>query len=239
MYMLKENQFARNLINTITHKVLQEKRDRAKPPMYLEKPDNFLSKREGPYLVQRLNLVSTPSQSGPDSVLLKGHYMGSSEYEVGDQGKALNAMLRSGFERSSATIQWNGQEVPVFLLHSKLAPDQKITFLKNFTAFLQQDSLGTSRLKESTHFHYVLEEMSNSEPTNMNRSQSPNLWMDFTDGNCIYYALDQEVMNKLETYLSKKQKNMIEATLSQDRGLVGKLVLQARKIFLGGDTELQ
>lgn len=96
---------------------------------------------EHPDCIQRCNI-----QGGE----LKYDYMGSSEFEVGEQAKSLKRIFALGITLGSAKIRIEGKEIEVFMVAGKGFP------FADYQRWLQQLAENKLRLQEQTYFDYAV-----------------------------------------------------------------------------------
>lgn len=137
-----------------------------------------------PWLIQRCNL---------DENGLHYDYMGSTEFEIGDQAAALKRIFAIGLAIETTIIFIGEKEIRVYMVAAKDFP------FSEYQPYLQQLAECKLRLKECTHFDdSVMEAITSSTAISASRT---NVWFDFR--NDILWTLSGENQGKLVSTLEK------------------------------------
>ena len=143
-----------------------------------------------PWLIQRCKLAD-----GKFSY----DYMGSSEFEVGDQTKALKVLFAGKIALSEVTVQANdgGATVTVYLI------TQQGFDASAYQLYLQQMADDKLRLKEFTRFGDAVNFRATGKMPSFGRHSDHDIWFDFTgehEQNIVLFTLDA---NKRDALLAR------------------------------------
>lgn len=117
---------------------------------------------EQPWLIQRCELAGGK---------LTYDYMGSAEFEIGDQAKSLKRIFAAGVELGSTTVTLGGKQIPIYMVASK-------GFLfADYQPYLQEIAGGTLRAKEWTNFDEVVRAKAGLKT--FPHVPRTNVWFDF------------------------------------------------------------
>lgn len=136
-----------------------------------------------PWLIQRCEL-------GGDK--LRYDYMGSSEFEVGDQPKSLKRIFAQGMRKGSTTVNIGGKEVVVHMLAG-----EGFVFA-DYQQYLQQLAEHKLRLQEWTSFDDVVKAQAGIK-TARDWTSRTNVWFDFQ--NDVLWTLTEDNLNTLVSVL--------------------------------------
>ncbi|MFC1623591.1 hypothetical protein ACFL05_00530 [Patescibacteria group bacterium] len=146
-----------------------------------------------PWLIQRCNLT--------DNGKLMYDYMGSSEFEFGDQAKSLKRIFATGLYQGTTTVNIGDKRATVYMVASKGFP-----FVGEYQQYLQTDTDSRLHLKEPTGFNDAVKEALGIEN---DRFRDTNVWFDFE--NDVLWTLSEEnadrlvaVLEDIKTKWSKK-----------------------------------
>ena len=158
---------------------------------------------ESPWLIQRCELGDGR---------LKYDYMGSSEFEVGDQAKSLKRIFASGMETGSAMIKFETAETSVSTsggstsqstyrqytdVRVYMVAGKGFTFV-DYQPYLQQLAEHKLRLKEWTSFDDVVK-VQVSVKTNRGFPTRTNVWFDIE--NDVLWTLTEDNLKALVSVL--------------------------------------
>ncbi len=128
-------------------------------------------------------------------------YMGSTEFEVGDQARSLKRIFAAGMTTGSANISVGGKEISVYMVASG-----GFTF-SEYQPYLQQLAEGGIRLQELTYFDDLVE-IKIGIPTDRSYIPKVDAWFDFE--NDVLWTLTEENQKKLLEFLENIKKKWAE-----------------------------
>lgn len=134
---------------------------------------------ERPWLVQRCEL----SNDGK----LRYDYMGSAEFEVGDQARSLKRIFAKGMRLDSVSVIVDDKEVVVYMIAAEEFP------FADYKPYLQQMADNTLRLKEWTNFDDAIKAQLGLETT-LGEDET-NVWFDFK--NDVLWTLTEDNQTNL------------------------------------------
>lgn len=144
-----------------------------------------------PWLIQRCELAGGK---------LTYDYMGSTEFEIGDQAKSLKRIFAAGVEFGSATITMDGKKIPVYMAAAKGFP------FADYQPHLQKIANGTLRAKEWTDFNEVVRAKAGLKT--FHHQTRTNVWFDFQ--NDVLWAVTEENQKELAAVLNGIKKKWAE-----------------------------
>ncbi|OGZ05890.1 MAG: hypothetical protein A2845_03755 [Candidatus Lloydbacteria bacterium RIFCSPHIGHO2_01_FULL_49_22] len=136
-----------------------------------------------PWLIQRCKL--------DESGRFKYDYMGSSEFEVGDQAEALKRLFTGQIAMVEVSVQANngGAIVPVFLL------TQSGFDASAYQSHLQRLADGKLHLQEPARFNNAVDWEATRFESRSGRVSAYDIWFDFTkydeEQNIVLFTLDE------------------------------------------------
>lgn len=136
-----------------------------------------------PWLIQRCELGDGK---------LRYDYMGSSEFEVGDQSKSLKRIFAQGMRKGSTTVNIDGKEAVVHMLAG-----EGFVFA-DYQQYLQQLAEHKLRLQEWTSFDDVVKAQAGIK-TARDWTPRTNVWFDFQ--NDVLWTLTEDNLNTLVSVL--------------------------------------
>jgi len=145
-----------------------------------------------PRYIQRCNL---------ERGKLKYEYMGSAEFESGDQPKSLKRIFEKGMHRGSATINVKDNEVVVYMVAAEDFP------FDEYQPYLQQLADGELRLQEFSNFG----NSANALVVGIDENRWPpnDAWLDFE--NDVLWTIDESkrevLVSALEAIKTKWSRN--------------------------------
>ncbi len=145
-----------------------------------------------PWLIQRCELGN--GKLGYD-------YMGSTEFEIGDQAKALKRIFAAGVACGSVTINVGGKEVSVYMVAS-----EGFTFA-DYQSYLQQLADHKLRLQEWTSFDDIVKARVGLQ-TDRRYTSRTNAWFDFQ--NDVLWTLTENDQRALVAVLDGIEKKWAE-----------------------------
>jgi hypothetical protein len=125
---------------------------------------------------------------------LRYDYMGSSEFEFGDQTKSLKRIFATGIELGQLAVVVEGHEVLVYVVAIKGFP------FADYQPHLQELVEGNVRLKERSGFDYAAKEQAGI-PLDWRPYKGTKVWFDFP--NNVLWALEEKDRQMLLGALEK------------------------------------
>jgi hypothetical protein len=110
-------------------------------------------------------------------------YMGSAEFEIGDQSKSLKRIFAEGMDFGTASVTVVGKQIPVYMIAIKGFP------FAEYQPYLQELADSKRHLKEWTRFDDAVK-VKAGVPLSFGREPDTNAWFDFP--NNVLWALSQE-----------------------------------------------
>ena len=125
-------------------------------------------------------------------------YMGSAEFEFGDQAKSLKRMFDKGLVTGMTTIVVEGEPVPVYMI----AADKRL--FTQYQPHLQQLAQDKVRLKERSGFDTAVMNVLGLPIPSWSDFYKADAWFDFP--NEVLWALSEENRQTLMTALKDIKK---------------------------------
>lgn len=152
-----------------------------------------------PWLIQRCEL-------GDGKLIYE--YMGSTEFEVGDQAQALKRIFAKGVAVGSTTVTVGDKKVSVYMVAAEGFP------FALYQPYLQQLADNKLRLKEWTNFDDVVKEKAGLT-TGRRHTPRTNAWFDFR--NDVLWVLSEGSQKALFAVLQNIKKKWAEKEAAEPR----------------------
>lgn len=120
-------------------------------------------------------------------------YMGSAEFEIGDQAESLKRIFAAGVELGTATVTMFRKQIPVYMVASKGFP------FADYQPHLQQVAVGNFRPKEWTNFNDVVRAKAGGLKI-FHHITHINVWFDFQ--NDVLWTVTEENQKDLVAVLN-------------------------------------
>lgn len=143
-----------------------------------------------PYLVQRCMLGESR---------LKYDYMGSSEFEWGDQARKLKEMFTQGLATRVVTVSAYAKDIPVYMV---AAEGFDFSEYQPYLQLMAHDEL--RNLKEWTYFDHAARRAAGVEVEQRGYKAETNAWFDFVNG--VLWTLSEEDHQRLVRVLQDIKK---------------------------------